>query len=239
MEEAPKGWDSNKIASFFDRARGNQFATFANEPGIFARYSDIDEGFRLVQENVLHRSAHWFSGFFILRSHSAFLGACQLVSGGQVVEAYALNRVVIEQALYGIFLAQRPELREVWLNRHDSRAAKAAVRTQFRISAMLDVLRNLDQTEADVAEQLYERTIDHGAHPNERALMQGMAHVEDGGDLHFEMSYLFPEGAVLDACRKTTAQCGVCALAMYRPLFRERYDILDITGLLDHLKRDL
>lgn len=239
MQAAPKGWESNKIAQFFDGARGNQFATFANEPGVFARYSDIDKVFRLVQENVLHRSTHWFSGLFILRSHSAFLGACQLVSGSQVVEAYALNRMVLEQALYGVFLAQKPELREGWLRRHDNDAAKAAVRRQFRIGAMLGVLRDLDQTEANVAEQLYERTIDHGAHPNERALMQGMAHAEGGGDVHFEMSYLFPEGAVLDACRKTTAQCGVCALAMYRPLFRERYDILDITGLLDHLKRDL
>ena len=113
------------------------------------------------------------------------------------------------------------------------------VKKVFKISDMVEELRALNAKDAEAAEMLYQRTIDYGAHPNERALMQGLKEEDVGEGVRFDVSYLFPDGDALEACRKTTVQTGVCALSMYRPLLRERYDILDITGLLDHLKKDI
>ncbi|ASL42749.1 hypothetical protein bAD24_I04610 [Burkholderia sp. AD24] len=238
MANTPDGWGKDELTAFFDVVRTNHFS-FAERRNGFARFQDIDAGFRKVINEALHHSKEWFTGFFVLRAHSAFLAACSCASAGQVVEAYALNRVVLEQALYGLFLSRHPEWRETWLNRHQDDASMKEVKRVFKISDMVRELRGLDENDAEVAERLYQRAIDFGAHPNERALMQGIEEQAAGTDVRFEVSYLFPDGDALEACRKTTTQTGVCALSMWRPLMRERYDILDITGLLDHLKKDI
>ncbi|EIM97507.1 hypothetical protein WQE_28539 [Paraburkholderia hospita] len=151
-----------------------------------------------------------------------------------------MNRVVLENALYGFFLARKPELRETWLKRHDDYASLREVRRVFKIADMLEALRAVDVTEANAANELYQRAIDYSAHPNERALTQGMRDEMAGEEVRFDTNHLFPKGAAaLELCYKATAQTGVCALAMYRPLMRERYDMLDLTGRLDHLKKGL
>ncbi|MBY4728685.1 MULTISPECIES: hypothetical protein [Burkholderia] len=239
MEKQPKRWSADEITKFFDITRNNQFATFSNNHDAFGRYIDIDLGFRQLISDGLHHSKLWFSGFFVTRAHSAFLAATSAACSGQVVEAYALNRVVLEHALYGFFLARKPDLREVWLKRHDDEASLREVKRTFKITDMIDELAIIDANEAKVADALYQRTIDHGAHPNERALMQGLADEKMGEDIRFNTNYLFPTGAPLELCHKTTAQVGVCTLSMFRPLMKERYDVLDLTGRLDHLRKGL
>ncbi|WP_133647956.1 hypothetical protein [Paraburkholderia flava] len=238
MADTPDGWGKDELTTFLDLVRKNHFS-FAERKDGFARFQDIDVCFRKVINDALHHSTEWFAGFFILRAHSAFLAACSCASSGQVVEAYALDRVVLEQALYGVFLSRHPDYRVTWLNRHEDEASMKEVKKVFKISDMVEELRALEAKDAEAAEMLYQRTIDFGAHPNERALMQGLKEEDVGKGIRFEVSYLFPDGDALEACRKTTVQAGVCALSMYRPLLRERYDILDITGLLDHLKKDI
>ena len=239
MGEVPEHWGRDEITRFLDIARANQLATFANNQDAFRRYLDIDVGFRKLISDGFHHSKLWFEGLFAARAHSAFLAAVKAVCSGQVVESYALNRVVIEQALYGFFLTRKPELRETWLKRHDDAESLRNVRRIFKISEMVEELRLVDANDADVFGELYERSIDYGAHPNERAFTQGLESrdVEDGVQL--SMNYFFPLGPALDLAHKTTAQSGVCALSMYRPLMKERYDVLDLTGLLDHLKKGL
>ncbi|MDR6385074.1 hypothetical protein [Paraburkholderia caribensis] len=239
MEHPPERWGGDEVSKFLDFVRNNQFATFANRHDIFGRYIDTDIGFRTLIDDGLHHSKLWFSGFFVTRAHSAFLAAVSAACSAQVVEAYAMNRVVLENALYGFFLARKPELRETWLKRHDDDASLREVRRVFKIADMLEALRAVDTAEADAANELYQRAIDYGAHPNERALTQGLKDEGAGEDVRFDTNYLFPQGAALELCYKTTAQTGVCALAMYRPLMKERYDMLDLTGRLDHLKKGL
>ena len=87
---------------------------------------------------------------------------------GQAAETYASLRLCLENGLYGLYPSQHPGSRETWLRRHDSDQAKQRVRSEFTIRNLFDSLRGLDTKEAAVAEQLYERCIDYGAHPNER-----------------------------------------------------------------------
>jgi hypothetical protein len=48
------------------------------------------------------------------------------------------------------------------------------VKSEFTIRNLFDTLRGCDTSEARIAAELYERCIDHGAHPNERALTQSL-----------------------------------------------------------------
>lgn len=234
----PTKWGQDEISNFFDAARENKYATFANLNDEVGRLIDIDLAYRKVIEGLNH-SKEWFAGFFILRAHSNFLAACRLGWSGQIPECHAMLRSCLESSLYGLYLACNPNSRETWLRRHDSAESKKQVRAEFAIRNMLNVAKSVDAKEAQVAELLYERAIDHGAHPNERALMQMLRINEEPLHVEFKTIYLDDDIEHIKSTLKTIAQTGVCALSLFRPIYKERYDILGVTARIDHIKQGL
>jgi hypothetical protein len=234
----PPNWEANEISKFFDAARANEFATFANQTAEVARLSDIDIGYRKAITGVNH-SKDWFAGFFLLRAHSSFLAACRLCWSAQVPESYALLRSCLENALYGLYLAKHPTSREIWLRRGEDAKAKQKVKDEFQIGPMLRLAAAVDSTEGAVAKALYDRTIDSGAHPNELALMQTLQINKGADNIEFKSNYLDRDSVALMAALKTTAQVGVCALSLFRAIYPERFDIMGVTDLLHHVKVDL
>lgn len=234
----PPTWGTDEITIFFDNARENEYATYVHYRSDVDRLLDIDIAFRKAIDGLNH-SKDWFAGFFLLRAHSNFLAACRMSWSGQIPECYALLRSCLENALYGVYLAKNPASQETWLCRHDSDEHKKRVRQEFKISTMLDLAKSMDEKEGTVAEKLYERTIDYGAHPNERALMQALQMTEGDDKIEFNSIYLDKDSDQLKLAIKTTAQAGACALSLFRPIYKERYDILGVTDALDHIKKRL
>ncbi|WP_286730979.1 MULTISPECIES: hypothetical protein [unclassified Thiomonas] len=231
----PPNWEANEISKFFDAARTNEFATFANKTGEVARLSEIDLGYRKAIDGVNH-SPDWFAGFFLLRAHSNYLAACRLSWSAQIPESYALLRSCLENALYGLYLAKHPESRETWLRRQDDAAAKRKVKDEFKIGTMLNLAAAVDATEGAVAKLLYEQTIDSGAHPNELALMQTLQINKSADRIAFKSNYLDKDSGALSAALKTTAQVGVCALSLFRVIYPGRFNIMGVTDLLRRVK---
>jgi hypothetical protein len=234
----PPNWETNEISQFFDAARINEFATFANLKDDVARLSDIDLPYRKAI-NGLHHSKDWFAGFFMLRAHSNILAACRLCWSGQIPESYALLRSCLENTFYGLYIARHPESCETWLRRHDNDATKQKVRDEFRVGALLKFAADVDATEGKAAGVLYERTIDYGAHPNERALMQTLQINKEADHVEFKSNYLDKNSAAMKMALKTTAQVGACTLSLFRTVYAERFDILGLTDLLHHIKARL
>jgi len=104
---------------------------------------------------------------------------------------------------------------------------------------MLELAKSIDTAEANVAELLYDRTIDYGAHPNEQALMQVLQVNEKFEHVEFKLIYLEGDSIQLRLALKTTAQVGVCSLSLFRSIYRERFNILGVTGAMDHIKNGL
>lgn len=236
--EPPTTWGNDEITKLFDTARGNEYATFANLKSEVDRLIDIDITFRKAIDGLNH-SQDWFSGFFMLRAHSNFLAACRMSWSGQIPECYALLRSCLENALYGVYLADNPTSQETWLRRHDSDDHKKRVRQEFKIRTMLDLAKSMDKKVGTVAELLYKRTVDHGAHPNERALMQALQMTKGDDKIEFKSIYLEKDSDQLKLALKTTAQAGVCVLSLFRPVYKERFDILGVTAILDHIKKGI
>ena len=234
----PLGWERNEISKFLDAARTNEFATFANKVEEVARLSDIDLIYRKAIDGVTH-SPEWFAGLFLLRAHSNYLAACRLCWSVQIPESYALLRSCLENALYGLYLAKHPESRETWLWRQDDAAAKAKVKIEFQIWKILRFAVEVDAMEGAVAKQLYELTIDSGAHPNEFAFMQTLQINKSADQTEFKINYLGQDSLALSLALKTTAQVGVCALSLFQVIYSERFNIMGLTNLLGHLKEGL
>ncbi|MBH0200251.1 MAG: hypothetical protein HP497_12665 [Nitrospira sp.] len=83
---------------------------------------------------------------------------------------------------------------------------------------------------------MYDRTIDYGAHPNEQALMQVLQLNESAEHVELKMNYLDGDSIQLRLTLKTTAQVGVCSLTLFRSVYKERFDILGVTGAIDYIK---
>lgn len=235
LSNPPQGWGQDEITKFLDSVRGNSFATYEQLNPQFQKLIAIDGAYRTLQENLAH-TREWFSGFFLLRAHSNLLAAISLASGGQFPESFAVLRSGLESGLYGLYLYRHPELRRPWLERHDSEEHKKIVRNEFKIGSMLDLLRSLDRSEGEVAQKLYDRTIDFGAHPNERALMGSLGIHEDPGNVHFTVNYAGGELIQFKASLKTIAQVGVCVLGMFKLVYRERYDLVGLSDTLRELR---
>jgi hypothetical protein len=234
----PQDWGKETITQFIDSARGNEFATFANKKPEVARLCGIDLAFCKAIDS-LHNSKDWFPAFFLLRAHSNLLGAIRLSWSGQNPEAYALLRSSLENALYGLYFSKNPESRATWLKRQDSEESRKAVRKEFQIHALLSLAEDVNPKEGAVARTLYERTIDMGAHPNELALMQALQMSKTEDRVEFQIQYLSDSPVALDASLKAVAQVGVCALSLFTPIFKARFQIVGVLDILDHVKKDL
>jgi len=238
QQTPPPNWSTDEVSKFIEASRVNKFATYANLKDEVHRLLDIDISYRKAIEGLNH-SKEWFAGFFLLRAHSNFLAACRLSWSGQIPESYALLRSCLENALYGLYLARNPESRETWLRRHESDTAKRKVKNEFKIGVLLLLAKQVDPLEGEVAAALYEQTIDYGAHPNERALMQFVEITEAAGTVELKTIYLDGDSDKLRSSLKTLAQVGVCSLSLFRATYRERFDILGVTAAVDHLKKGL
>lgn len=145
----------------------------------------------------------------------------------------------MENALYGFYLSKNPDSSETWLRRHDSEAHKQKVRDEFKIGDLLRLLGSANSKEGQTAATLYERTIDYGAHPNERALMQTLQMTKDPSKVEFKIMYTDGDSDQLRLALRTTAQVGVCVLGIFRLVYKERFDLVGLTDALDTLRAGL
>jgi hypothetical protein len=114
-----------------------------------------------------------------------------------------------------------------------------AMKGMFTISNMLKDLAAASAKDAEVAEKLYQRTIDFGGHPNEQALMQNLKMGKLPNAVKLEVIYLHGPSLPMAHALKSAAQVGTCALAVFRSTYKERFDVLGLTEKLDVLMAKL
>ena len=90
---------------------------------------------------------------------------------GQVTESYMVLRGCLENSLYGLHISNNPDTREVWLRRHDNERCKRKCKIEFSVGNVFKTLNSRDINIHRIAKDLYETTIDYGAHPNEIGLL--------------------------------------------------------------------
>jgi hypothetical protein len=234
----PRDWGADTLAKFIDTSRRNVFASFVRLPSAYRRLAEIDKGFRLIGENLTN-PPDWFVSLFLLRTHSSYLGGAHLALAGQLPESYMLLRGSLENAVYGFYFHLTPDSHERWLRRHDSPQTQKVVQDEFRIRALLRLLKTHDQKLGQVVTTLYEQTIDYGGHPNERAVTQMVKLTQNEGERRIDMNYLTGHTSGMDLALKSAMRVGVCGLKIFRHEYPERYDLIGLTERLGELEQDL
>jgi hypothetical protein len=114
-----------------------------------------------------------------------------------------------------------------------------AVRRDFQHVTVMETLRIRDQKLHAIIEQLYERTVDFGAHPNERAITGSMTLQKQPNRVVLQQIYLHGDSLSLDHVITTSAQIGLGSLCIFQLIFRERFEILGLRDVIDQLRREL
>ncbi|MDP8229865.1 MAG: hypothetical protein P9L93_02050 [Candidatus Gorgyraea atricola] len=232
----PPEWGNDKITEFFETARENSFATFVKDKPFFKCLVDIENLFRSAIDSM-GNSEHWFPLFFFLKAHSAFLAALRLVFATQIPEAFMVLRGVIENSLYGFYIYKNPKLAPVWLSRHRDKKSMKAVKEKFKAGFMLQTLKTTDPALEKAARELYDRTIDYGAHPNERSLSLALKRTDVKNGFRFDLRYLTDDALAIEFCLKCTAQIGVLSLKILQLITPERFKIAELDTRLEKISK--
>jgi hypothetical protein len=88
-------------------------------------------------------------------------------------------------------------------------------------------------------EDLYQRTIDWGGHPNERSVTGNMKMIEEPDRRVMLAIMLHGDGAELDMALKTAAQCGMVSLELLQVLYNAKFELLGINAAMLHLRKGL
>jgi hypothetical protein len=105
---------------------------------------------------------------------------------GQVAESFSISRTCIEYALYAFHMEKNPDSRKIWINRHDDEAAKKVCRQEFTYRKIITTLQLAEKNLSNITSQLYDRTIDYGGHPNERAVTSALKISKDAKGVKIE-----------------------------------------------------
>lgn len=218
----PGKWGADEVTGFLDAARDNAVASFVNNNELFEKLIKIDRVYRKITSARMDQG-FWFSRVLSQKAHPAFLAAVQLGLNTQITESYCQMRSVLEYALYAYFINKNPKLADIWANRQNGEEARKAVKNAFKISPIIKLLEEEHSVLGSVVNELYNRTIDWGAHPNANSLF-GVLEIEEGADSSFfKVAYLSGNHDLNAMCLKNVAQVGIAWLKILQFIMPEQY----------------
>jgi hypothetical protein len=234
----PPGWGADELTKSFECARSNQWATFRNKQSATQKLIAIDAQFVRIIKDWLNPENE-IGASLLVRCLSAFRVAAGLAMAAQAVETYVQCRAMLENAAYAAHIHRDASLGTVWLNRHQDAASMKAQKEAFSHGKVVESVKGANDHAGQRFEELYQLTIDFGAHPNERSVTGNMKVVEEP-DRRTVLSIMQHEdGVPLDLALKTVARCGLVSLEMLQIVFNPRFELLGINAAILKLRRGL
>ena len=224
------------LQEFFDVVHSNQRANRINFPQWYTFIERIDDCFARAGANLINPTPV-LTGMLLLRCQYAFKTAAGMALAGQIVEPFAILRSVLEDAGYCLTIYETPALESVFISRHFGVEEMRAQKDAFKISVIRAVIGRYDAKLAEVFNELYQRSIDFGGHPNPYGSFSAL--VLDGrGEQTGMMAVAISDDPKMVAhALKSTAQIGLTALHILQHVFKEKFELLGIRQDIEALRR--
>jgi hypothetical protein len=236
--EPPTGWGSDPVSEFINLANQNTYATYVQNREAYDRLRLINDLFIELDE-LWAESDDVLSSFFFFRSHASYMGAIRFSLSCQVPEAFLVMRGCLENALYGVYVHGNIQRQHIWINRDKNATTRAEVRDEFKIGNIFRFFEKMDPKTCAVAHELYDDTIDYGAHPNRKAVLGSVRRREEREALHFDMDVITGDNVYSRLALKRNMQVGLCALMITRNALVQRCDLLGLTERIENLEKGL
>ena len=230
-------WGNDNLTQFLERVHSNQRANVARFPQPYRLMHRMDECLSIVGKNLV-KPEPVMTGILLLRCQYAYKAAAGMALAGQVVETFVMLRSCLEYAGYALAIFKDPSLQEVFMSRHVSVEGMKAQKDKFKISEIKKVVGGFDPRLAELFEELYERSIDFGGHPNPHATMSAIEIGQDGKDGTVLTLALSTEPKVLLHAMKSVAQVGLTTLFIFQHIFSAKFELLGINAEMNALRRE-
>jgi hypothetical protein len=241
LGDRPPGWGEDELTLFLEMAFHNRLATFDNKPEV-GKLVAIDAAHMSVfQSNPWVNPGASIAPTFFVRCHAAWRASVEHAMSGQVAEVFTLGRLALEYAAYAAHINSNKEFAEVFLKRHENEGALQACKSTFRAEKLVRTIKAMDINGADRFEKLYERVVDYGAHPNERAVTSSLSLDETTDPIGpvFEQKQLHGDGLQLDHALRTASQIGMICLDLFALIFPVRFADDGVASQLPGLRAGL
>ena len=189
--EFPESWSNDELTTYADCFLGNVVSTSVSGSEDYETLKHLDSIFMEIAGALANPTAI-IPAILLMRAHASFRAGSLLAMAGMNPETFVQLRNCLETAMYALHMDRIEGAEEVWISRHDDDDALRRCKREFQFSNVMRTLERSDQEHADVARTLYERTIDFGAHPNERAMTANLVINEQDDGQHLLQSYLAP-----------------------------------------------
>jgi hypothetical protein len=161
---------------------------------------------------------------------------------GQIGEAQVLNRAAIEHAWYALHIAKDPQpwtRAEIWLRRNEDSASKQACKTEFTVGNVRSTHAALKPADAKELADLYDLTIDFGAHPNQLGVLSSIRRSEDAEKIQYNVGILSPDTVGVMATIRLSVDVAVGVFKVVALIYPERFAIMSVDGDIDTIVRIL
>ena len=162
------------------------------------------------------------SSVFAIQGHSLFRASLANAFSGHVAPIYPLLRNALECCFYGIIISEQPELMDVWIDRHGSLSSFKKCREKFTASRALKLLKKTDANLGAFAQEAYDSTIDFGAHPNVKGVVNHITVNELENYHQLQITYLHGSGFETSRGLVACSEIGLCMLFIMIYLLPER-----------------
>jgi hypothetical protein len=238
QRQRPEAWVSRPLFTFIEDCWNNSLATVGNKNIAASRLADIDAIFDDFHKALNQKNASQIvPAFLFLRCFSAFRGAV-MVGLCLPTDSYALLRSCLENAGYARLICDNNDLAASWLKRDEDETSQRLIRRTFTQAAIRDSIATKDRNLSETYQALYERSIDFGAHPNEKTVTLGIV-PESIRTKTIQFKLLPGEGLALDHSFRTAAQVGVCGLKIFQSIFDSQFDDQGLSVRIDRVAQGL
>lgn len=234
LKAVPEEFGKDAVTHYYATATQNLHSTFTSNNNLFEGIKLINNLFDSIRNSISQDSDMVF-GLMLMRCHSSLLASSQLAGSGQIIESFVVTRAALEASLYALYLDTDISFQEVWLNRNTSPEAKKKCKELFKTTKLKKHLNDISPRLATVFDQLYERTIDFGAHPNQLS-------VTSTSKIHHQENRLLTITNVIDSdpelielALRNCAQVAICSLNIFGLMRKERFAILNIDTNIDKI----
>jgi hypothetical protein len=219
----PPEWQRSLLFNFIEDCWNNSIATVGNKNVFASQLSTIDSIFDDFRQNPnMSAASQIVPALLFMRSFTSYRAAVMLATCLST-DAYPLLRSCLENAGYANLISTETSLSEGWLRRDENEVSKTLVRNKFKQSMVRNAIKASDERLSQIYQDLYERCIDFGAHPNEKAVTTNIVR-ESLNSKTLQFTLLAGDSISLDHALRTTAQVGICSLKLMGLVFKKSYE---------------
>jgi hypothetical protein len=225
----------HSLEAFFDMVHANQKANRINFPQWYGLIEKVDDCLVRAGKNLVNPKPV-MTAVLLLRSQYAFKTAAGMALAGQVVDVFPMLRSTLEYAGYCLTIRATPSLENVFMSRHTGASEMKAQKDAFKISAVRAVIARHDAKLASLFDDLYQRSIDFGGHPNPHGAFSAMILDERGDQTGMTTLAISNDPTNIAHALKSTAQVGLTALHILQHVFKAKFELLGIRQDMDALR---